>query len=119
MHYLMAAFGGALGSLARFSVGKLILKGNKSRCPVNTLLVNISGAVLLGVISGLHVDGNQYVFAAKGFLGAYTTFSTFMWEGVNLFETGRKYVLIYVTGTILLGIAGFAAGTTAGMFLAG
>ncbi len=119
MHILVAAFGGALGSLTRFAVGKFILRKCKSILPVHTFIVNISGAVLLGFITGLGIRGILYIFAVQGFLGAYTTFSAFMWEGVNLFENSRKNSLAYIICAILLGIAGFAAGTTAGRLLAG
>lgn len=112
MEIIIAGIGGILGSIARFSTGNLISKKFKGIFPVGTFIINISGAFLLGILSTLHTEKNIYVFLADGFLGAYTTFSTFMSENFSLFEAGkRKNAALYIILSLILGISGFILGT--------
>ena len=69
------------------------------------------GAFLLGITSSFQADKSFYLLFGDGFLGAYTTFSTFMYEDFNLFQ-GRKKLnaFVYMIGTFLLGVIGFIAG---------
>lgn len=113
--YLALALGGALGSVVRYLIGKRISEVSRSRIPMGTGLVNLSGAILLGVLTALDFDGNLYALAGDGFLGAYTTFSTFMYEGFQLFQDREKLnALVYIVGTIVIGVLGFLAGLTIG-----
>lgn len=111
MSFLMVGIGGMLGSVARYDVGRCINKYLKSSFPYATFIVNIIGALLLGVVSALHESGQLYLLLGEGFLGAFTTFSTFMYEGVNLIKK-NKYLnaAIYISATIILGIIGYAVG---------
>lgn len=111
MQYLMVAAGGAAGSLARFLIARKISEKCTTGFPVGTFLVNITGAVLLGIVSSVGFSGNSYALLGEGFLGAYTTFSTFMYEGFNLFQDNEKLnALVYILGSLILGIIGFIAG---------
>ncbi len=103
--------GGAAGSIARYYIGKRISGKAKSPFPSGTFFVNITGALLLGIVSSLPVDKNIYALTAEGFLGAYTTFSTFMYEGFNLIK-GRKKLnaFLYISSTVITGIIGFILG---------
>lgn len=104
--------GGAAGSLTRYIFGKLIAKKAKGHFPLGTFIINISGAFLLGVLSTLNPSKNMYLFTAEGFLGGYTTFSTFMYEGFTLISSNKGLnALIYITCTVITGIAGFFAGS--------
>jgi len=111
MEYVLVGIGGALGSLTRFALGKIIAVRTHTRFPIVTFLINITGAFLLGVISTLGMNKGLYVLFGDGFLGAYTTFSTFMYEGFNLFQDNEKLnAFIYIIFSFILGIAGFIMG---------
>lgn len=115
MEYILVGVGGTLGALARYSLGRSILGRSKSWFPVGTFIINITGAFLLGFLTVFQANRYLYLFCGEGFLGAYTTFSTFMYEGFNLYE-GRKNLnaYIYIIGSLIIGIAGFFLGFWAG-----
>ena len=111
MEILLVGIGGIFGGLARFVTARVLTEKTNAVFPIGTFIVNISGAVLLGVLNGFEVTGSAYLMLGDGFLGAYTTFSTFMYEGFSLFREKEKLnAFIYILGTLLLGIIGFAAG---------
>jgi len=111
MGYLLVAVGGALGSLARYIIGTKIAEKARTDIPVGTFLINITGAILLGIVSSIGLNENLYALFGEGFLGAYTTFSTFMYEGFNLFQDNqRKNAIIYISASLILGILGFIIG---------
>lgn len=111
MGYLLIASGGALGSVARYMIGRLIAEKMTTDFPIGTFLVNILGAFLLGILSAAGLDGYVYMLFGEGFLGAFTTFSTFMYEGFNLFQDNEKLnASIYIFSSLILGVAGFIAG---------
>lgn len=114
MNLLLVGVGGVLGSFTRFELGRLVARRNRTHFPVGTLLINSSGAILLGVVSALPIGNNLLLFLADGFLGAYTTFSTFLFEGFELFRGDRqRNALVYILGSIIVGIAGYALGFAA------
>ncbi|MCX8130333.1 MAG: fluoride efflux transporter CrcB [Clostridia bacterium] len=115
MEYLFVGFGGMMGGLVRFIIGKKMVNRNFGGFPFSTYLVNISGAVLLGVVNSLDITRNAYLLLADGFLGAYTTFSTFMYEGFN-FISNKKMLnaCIYIVGTLVSGLIGFIFGDMIG-----
>lgn len=117
MDILLVGIGGAFGGVLRFSLGKLISEKSKTIFPVATFLINISGAFLLGLLYSARVDNHAYVLLGDGFLGAYTTFSTFMYEGFTLFrDNARADAILYVLCTFLIGAAGFFAGYIIGKY---
>lgn len=100
------ATGGMLGALARFGVS-LVLPSE--RFPWATTLVNLSGALLFGVLWGcFEVNAASrvwYMVALSGFLGAYTTFSTWVFEITSHAEQGRWSVsLVHLLGHVVVGI---------------
>lgn len=100
-----------MGSLARFAIGRLVAVRWKKSYPLATFVINISGALLLGIVANLGLDRNYILLFADGFLGAYTTFSTFMFEGVDLIKrraTGQS--LSYIVLSIILGLTGYIGG---------
>lgn len=114
MTYLLIAFAGALGALARYAIG-LALDG--ALFPWATLTVNVVGSALLGLVlgAGLRWDPNVVAVLGIGFLGAFTTFSTFSAETVMLLREGRAATaLTYVTASLALAIAASAAGYVLG-----
>ncbi|MGD9677020.1 MAG: fluoride efflux transporter CrcB [Vulcanibacillus sp.] len=111
MELLLVGIGGAFGSVARFQLGKILSERSKSSFPIATFLVNISGAFLLGVVCSLGLNSNMNLLLAEGFLGAFTTFSTFMYEGFKLFGDNKKFnAVTYIIVTLILGIVGYVLG---------
>jgi len=110
MNLIVVGLGGILGSAARYALGKHISRHNRTAFPWATFVINILGALLLGAVSAIHSD-MVYLAAGDGFLGAFTTFSTLMYEGFSLF-TNNRYLnaFIYILTTMVLGVAGYGAG---------
>ncbi|ERI92527.1 protein CrcB [Clostridiales bacterium oral taxon 876 str. F0540] len=111
MNYLLVGIGGAFGSITRYSLGRFISSKTKSKFPFGTFFINITGAFLLGILSSSGAGSSVYSLLGDGFLGAYTTFSTFMYEGFNLFQDNKKLnAFIYILGSLIIGIIGFMLG---------
>ena len=118
MDYLLVGIGGMFGSIARYKLGKYVSQRSKSGFPLGTFFINVTGALLLGILTGLQTFETIYTLLGDGFLGAYTTFSTFMYEGFNLFQDREKLnAFIYILGSLILGILGFAVGVQIGILL--
>ena len=110
MAYLLAALGGALGALARWGIAEL-LPSSPAGWPWATLLVNLTGCLLLGALFAVlaaHAPDASWPrpFLAVGVLGGYTTYSAFAVETVGLAEAGEPllaagYVLASVVGGVL------------------
>jgi CrcB protein len=86
----VGALGGA-GALLRFAVDLAVSRragGRVGSFPAGTLAVNVSGAVVLGLFSGLALSGDALLLAGTALLGSYTTFSTWMFETHRLAEDG-------------------------------
>lgn len=115
MMYILVGLGGACGSIARFALGKFISEHSKTVFPTGTFIINIMGALMLGVVVTFQNYSNVYMLLGNGFLGAFTTFSTFMYEGFNLFHGKEKLgAFKYILGSLVVGILGFFIGTKIG-----
>jgi len=106
---------GALGAVTRYLVGRIVAQRTRSALPWGTLLINVSGAFLIGLVAGLAsrklLDPLAQTMLATGFLGGYTTFSTMAWEGMQLARGGSlRQSLLYLGGTILPGVLAAALG---------
>ncbi|WHX63362.1 fluoride efflux transporter FluC [Peribacillus frigoritolerans] len=98
-------FGGAAGAILRYCV---ILSASHSFFPLGTLLINIVGSFLLGMINGYFASKKKsFVFFAlgSGFCGGFTTMSTFSQEVVNLLQTSLPLAGMYLGATLLFGLA--------------
>ena len=114
--YLFVALGGALGSLARFWIGSAIGGRMGTRFPYGTFVINISACIIIGFVltlMGSRTGVNQAwrFLIAIGFVGAYSTFSTFEWEifstiKAGAFLTGSSYMVL----SLVLGLAGVWGG---------
>lgn len=105
----LVGIAGAIGALVRYLVGRFFAERVSSQFPVGTLVINVSGAFLIGLLAGLvgHqvVSASVQLVAATGFLGGYTTFSTMQWESVQLMRSGSvSQGLLYLLNTFALGL---------------
>jgi CrcB protein len=115
LNWLLVGIGGTFGALARYELGKAVSRKCITDFPLGTLINNISGALLLGVVFGMDASGNMALLLADGFLGAFTTFSTFMYESYYLLHRDRKLVaLAYLLVSLVLGITGYLGGLAMG-----
>jgi fluoride exporter len=101
----IALLGGA-GAVARFGIDRAVIARAGRGFPFGTLAVNVSGAFALGVLVGAAVGDDALKLAGTGFLGAYTTFSTWMFESQRLAEEGDgRGALANLLISVALGIA--------------
>jgi len=121
--YLFIAIGGALGSVARYVVGTSVSNRLGLRFPYGTLVINITACVIIGFsleILNRHTNVNpafRYLIPI-GFIGAYSTFSTFVWEIFSSLNSGAFWVAtLYVVTSIVFGLVAVALGATLGKAL--
>ncbi len=121
MTVLWIALGGALGSLARYYLSEAIALVAGNAFPWGTLLVNVSGSFVIGVVAGGGGEHGRWIesavarqFLMVGVCGGYTTFSAFSLQAVGLIEGGQigragAYVLASVALCLVATWAGYAA----------
>jgi CrcB protein len=112
---IFLSIGGVLGTLARYGISGWILTGSGTGFPWGTLTVNVLGSLILGyALRGMEViplTPEMRAFATVGFCGAFTTFSTFSYETVELLQGGAWVRAgLYVLGSVLLGLAAMYGG---------
>ncbi len=116
LKYFYIALGGALGSLARFWVGTTVAGRLGTRFPYGTFVINITACIIIGFVLtflGRHIelDPGWRFLIPIGFVGAYSTFSTFEWEAfVNLQAGSFLIASSYVVLSIVLGLIGVWCG---------
>jgi CrcB protein len=113
------AAGGALGSVMRYLISIWFLDRLGPGFPWGTFTINVTGSFLIGVVLGMAAARAGFspylrLFLATGLLGGYTTFSTFSYEGLNLFSDAlTSTAILYVVASVVLGIIGCLAGISA------
>jgi len=113
------AFGSAVGGVSRYLLGGYLQRLTGGTFPMGTLLINVTGSFLLGLISRYALDSAAISAEVRalltiGFCGGYTTFSTFSLEAVRLLEDGDyRRAGLYVGLSVLLSLAGAIVGITA------
>ena len=118
--YLLIALGGALGSIARYGVGSWVAGRLGIRFPYGTLIVNITACVIIGFTMsflGRHTDiGPAWRFLIPvGFIGAYSTFSTYEWETlIELREGAFGIAALYAVGSFAAGLGATWGGSLLG-----
>jgi CrcB protein len=113
----VAALGG-LGAVARFALDGAVARRWRGAFPVGTFVVNVSGAVALGVLVGLGPSGDAMRLAGTALLGSYTTFSTWMLEAERAAEEGQDGVAAAnLLVSLGLGVAAAAIGRSIGRAL--
>ncbi|PFE05703.1 fluoride efflux transporter CrcB [Bacillus cereus] len=105
MNILLIGIGGFCGAVARFSISNVMKKKYGNVFPYGTLFVNIVGSFLLGLLYGANVSNTWLLLCGTGFMGAFTTFSTFKFELVQLIHKreGQK-ALLYLVMSYIIGI---------------
>jgi CrcB protein len=114
--WFWVAIAGAVGAVARLVVDGRVLARTRGRLPWGTAVINLSGAFVLGVIVGAAPSHEVVLIVGTGFLGAYTTFSTWMLETLLLGESGRSNAaIINIAGQLVAGLALAAVGFALGL----
>lgn len=120
LKYFMVCIGGGLGSVLRFWLGSYIGDKMGTRFPYGTLVINITGSFLIGLVfSWLTVktqwSPNWRYFIPIGFIGGYTTFSSFEFETLRTIQEGQIGMgLLYVAVSVLIGFIAVWGGVVAG-----
>jgi fluoride exporter len=120
---LSVGCGGFVGAVARWGLSSWIARRSDSAFPLGTLAANMLGCLLIGVVFALlesHPDWSPHLrlFAMVGLLGAFTTFSTFSHESLNLLQDGAwAQLLAYSLGSVVLGLVAVVAGRWLGGLL--
>jgi CrcB protein len=110
--YILIALGGSVGPLARFWVGSTIASRLGMRFPFGTFVINITACVVIGFslsFLGRHAEPNPAwrFLIPVGFVGAYSTFSTFEWDIFPNLQAGAFLIAaLYVVLSLLLGLSG-------------
>jgi len=123
MPLILIGIGGFAGAIARYLVDGAVVERTGGGFPWGTLVINLSGSFLLGLLFALTTERALLPAEIRGplmigFLGAYTTFSTFMLESWRLVETGAwAAALANLGGSVALGLVAVVAGMTLGRAL--
>ncbi|RKS80421.1 CrcB protein [Motilibacter peucedani] len=118
MTALMVALGAAVGAPARYLTDRAVQRRHPSPFPWGTLVVNVVGSFVLGVVVSAGSRGHEATVVAllgTGFCGALTTYSTFSWETLRLVERGEGGVAaLNVVASVVAGLVAAALGWAVG-----
>lgn len=109
-NFLIVGLGGAAGSILRYAVQRFFQVQNTSAFPTGTLLVNIAGCFLIGILwsivsRSLTWNEEMKLLLMTGFCGGFTTFSAFTLEGIGLLKENKTVLfLIYLTASVTGGL---------------
>ena len=115
--YFLIAFGGALGSMARYWVGSTIAGRMGTKFPYGTFVINITACMIIGfslTFLAKRADLNPAwrFLVPVGFIGAYSTFSTYEWETLSTIRTGAFLLAaFYAVSSLILGLAAVWGGS--------
>lgn len=111
---LIVGMGGFLGSIARYAVYLVTIKHFTEKTYLPTLIVNLAGCLLIGLLTGgfLKLSQSQNLLLITGLCGGFTTFSAFAFDGLKLLKSGLYiqfaiYFTVSSIGGLLLCLAGF------------
>ena len=118
--YLYIALGGALGAIARYWVGSAVAGRMGTRFPYGTLVINLTACAVLGfsmtwLSRHTGISPAWRFLVPIGFVGAYSTFSTYEWETLATLQSGAfALAALYVVGSLVLGLAAVWGGSILG-----
>jgi len=107
--YLAVLLGASIGGLARYLIGTALQQRIGGRFPIGTLVVNVTGCFLIGILMTLFTERGEPVPNARllmvtGVLGGYTTFSSFAWESFQAMQEGSLWIgFINLFASVMLG----------------
>jgi CrcB protein len=107
--YLLVVIGGGTGALARYVAASAIMTRFGGKFPVGTLAINVTGSFLIGFLMTIlterfQVDPRWRILLVVGFLGGYTTFSSFEWETYTAVREGELWAgMLNVVSSVMLG----------------
>ncbi|MFA5089242.1 MAG: fluoride efflux transporter CrcB [Candidatus Omnitrophota bacterium] len=115
LRFFIIGFGGAIGTILRYIMGGIDYRFSNGVLPVSTLVVNVSGSLLIGFLWGIMdrftIPPNIRLFIFIGVLGGYTTFSTFSLETFNLMRDGEYRIAVMNAAlSVILSVGGVFAG---------
>jgi CrcB protein len=115
--YLLIAVGGALGSIARYWVGSAIANRMGTKFPYGTFVINVTACVIIGfslsfMARRANLNPGWRFLIPIGFIGAYSTFSTYEWETLSTIRSGAFAIAaLYAVGSLILGLAAVWGGS--------
>jgi fluoride exporter len=121
--YLLIALGGALGSVARYWIGATVTNRLGTKFPYGTLVINLTACLVLGFVltfmsRRVGMSAAWRYLVPVGFVGAYSTFSTYEWETMSLLRAGGlPMAALYAFGSLVLGLAAVWCGMLAAELL--
>jgi len=111
MNIILVALGGALGAVARY--GSIQLATRFFTFPMGTMLVNIIGSLLIGILMARLSSDPAKLLLITGVLGGFTTFSAFSWDVLQLFQRGQlTMAAAYVLGSVIFSLLAVYLGYT-------
>ncbi|QJS99761.1 fluoride efflux transporter CrcB [Streptomyces asoensis] len=118
MNWLVVVAGGMIGAPLRYLTDRAVQARRDSLFPWGTFVVNISGCLILGVLTGATAVGPDLrLFLGTGFCGALTTYSTFSYETLRLTETGAGvYAAVNAVASVVVGLGAAFAGAAIGQW---
>jgi CrcB protein len=125
LKYLMVGIGGGLGSILRFWLGSYIGSRMGTRFPYGTFVINITGSFLIGLVFAFLTARTQWspnwrYLIPIGFIGGYTTFSSFEFETLRTMQDGQIGLgLLYVAASVAVGFVAVWGGMVAGRAMVG
>lgn len=117
IRYLLVVIGGGIGSLARYIGASAIMTRFGGKFPLGTLVINVTGSFLIGFLMTLlterfKLDPNWRLLLVAGFLGGYTTFSSFEWETYMAVRDGAPWTgMLNVVSSVMLGYGAVVLGS--------
>jgi CrcB protein len=117
IRYVLVAIGGGTGALMRYLAASAIVKRFGGGFPLGTFIINVTGSFLIGFLMTIlterfHVDPNWRLLLVVGFLGGYTTFSSFEWETYTAVRAGGLWTgMLNVVSSVMLGYVAVGLGS--------
>ena len=117
IRYLLVVIGGGTGALARYIGASAIMTRFGGRFPLGTLVINVTGSFLIGFLMTMlterfKLDPNWRLLLVVGFLGGYTTFSSFEWETYTSVRDGGLWTgMLNVVSSVMLGYVAVMLGS--------
>jgi CrcB protein len=112
----MVMIGGSFGAISRYALSTLIKRRISAEFPVSTFTINLIGSFLIGILMAANTGNFNQLLLCTGFMGGFTTFSTFEMENINLFQDRNYKTLLLYTATsciccIMIAILGLKLGS--------